>query len=264
MSATYPVASGVLRGHQRYLMWWAIAVVAVTIVYVGYYPLIGEADIQTMVDSLPEGLVKALGYDTIGTAAGYIGSTVYGLLGPALLLIFAIAGGARLIAGQEEDGTLELELTAPIAHRRQYGERILAMWLEVALLAAIVGVTTAALAALLDLSLSLGNLLAATVGLFIFAAAFGTLAYAIGAATGRRAIALGVAAACAVAAFMLNAIGPSIDSGWMTAVSPMSWYMESDPLLNGWDVGGLALLAVIPVVAGIGGLALFRRRDLMV
>jgi hypothetical protein len=77
-------------------------------------------------------------------------------------------------------------------------------------------------------------------------------------------VALGVAAALAVAAFMLNAIGPAADVAWMTTVSPMSWYIGNDPVIDGFDVGGLVRLAVVPVLAALAGWWAIDHRDLMV
>ena len=34
----------------------------------------------------------------------------------------------------------------------------------------------------------------------------------------------------------------------MNAISPFSWYLEHDPLTNGFDLRGIALLATVPIV----------------
>lgn len=81
-------------------------------------------------------------------------------------------------------------------------------------------------------------------------------------ATGRRAVALAVAAGLAVLAFVLDALGPMLEAGWMTAVSPFSWYLAENPLTEGWDPQGLALLAVVPVVSAAVAFVTFERRDL--
>lgn len=260
----YPVLSGVVREQRRALFLWAIALATVAAVYISFFPAVGGEAMQLMVDSMPEGLVDSLGYDRLGTAAGYIESTIYGLLGPILLLVFAIGTGARLIAGQEEDRTLELELTAPIPHRRQYAERLAALWLDVLILVVVLALAATVLILVLDLDVAFGNLVAASVGLLMLVITFGTVAYAIGAATGRRGVALGAASGLAVVTYMLSAIGPMVGAGWMTAISPWSWYIQNSPLINGWDIKGLLLLTLIPVAAGIVGLTFFRKRDLMV
>lgn len=259
----FPVLSGVLALQRRSLVLWSLALAALTAMYVGLYPSMGASpDMQALIDRLPEAMVTAFGYDRLGTAGGWVSSTVYGLIGPVLLLVFGIGTGARLIAGQEEDGTLELELTAPVSRRRLLGERLLVLWIDLAVLVAVVAAVTLLLVVGLDMDLPFGNLAAGTAGLFLLVAGFATLALAIGAATGRRSLALGVAAGLAVLAFALDAIGPTLEAGWMTAVSPFSWYLEDDPLVDGWDLGGLLLLASVPIASAASAFVAFDRRDL--
>lgn len=259
-----PVLSGVLRSQRRSLLLWGLALTAVCAMYIGIYPAMGVADMTSLVEDMPEGLVNAFGYDQIGTPAGYLTSTVYALLGPVLLLVFAIATGTRLLAGQEEDGTLELEFTAPISRRRLLTERLVALWLDIVILVGILTAVTLLLVTALDLDVGVRNVLAGSTGLLLLVIGFGTVGLAVGAITGRRALGLGVAAALAVVAFIFDAVGPTVDAGWMTAVSPFSWYLEDDPLLEGFDVQGLILLAIVPIVAAAAALVAFDRRDLMV
>ena len=47
-----------------------------------------------------------------GDGCGLVTSTVYALIVPVLMLVFAISTGSRLIAGDEESGDLELEATS--------------------------------------------------------------------------------------------------------------------------------------------------------
>jgi ABC-2 type transport system permease protein len=259
-----PVLGGVLRVQRRTLLLWSLALTGVTLMYVGLYPSFEGVDLTSFTEALPPELNEAFGYDKIDTAAGYLSSTLYGLLGPALLLVFAIGTGARLIAGQEEDGTLELELTGPVNRRRILGERLMALVVDVVVL---VGVTTGVTALLvigLDIDIALGKVLAASTGLLLLVLGFGTLALAVGAVTGRRSVAVGVPAALAVLAFAFDALGPSLDAHWMSTVSPFSWYLAGEPLATGFDVEGLALLAVVPLVAAVAAFAWFGRRDLLV
>jgi ABC-2 type transport system permease protein len=258
------VTSGVVRAQRRSLLLWSLALTAVTIMYVGLYPSFETADIGAMTENLPDTLNEAFGYDQIGTPTGYLTSTVYGLLGPLLLLVFAIATGARLLAGQEEDGTLELEFTAPVERRRLYVERLAALWLDVVLLVAVVTVTVLVLIVTLDIDVAVTGVLAGSTGMLLLVLGFATLAYAVGAITGRRTLALGVAAGLAVLAFIFDALGPSLGADWMTAVSPFSWYLEPDPIAEGFDLGRLALLAAVPLLAAAAGAVWIDRRDLMV
>jgi ABC-2 type transport system permease protein len=263
MAVSVPVLAGVLREQRRSLLVWGAALFVVSAFYISFYPSIGSTPaMQEMIDSMPQGVAKALGYDKIASAPGYIGATVYGLLGPILLLVFAIGTGARLIAGEEEAGSLELELAHPIGRIKLAFERWLAVAIDLTLLVIPVVVAATLLIAVLDLDVDLNNLLAMTVGLLLFALAFGTVAFAVGAATGRRAVALGGTAALAVVSYIAHAIGPQLEGGaWMDKVSPFGWYLSGDPLINGWDLGGLALLAAVVVFAVPVALVSFASRD---
>jgi ABC-2 type transport system permease protein len=262
-AAPVAVLGGVMSDQRRSLALWSLALAAIATMYIGIYPAMGVEDMSAMVENLPEAMVNAFGYDEIATPAGYITSTVYGLLGPILLSVFAIATGTRLVAGQEEDGTLELELTAPVGRARVLLERLGALWLNVAVLVGVLMVVTIALVIVLDLDVVIGNVVAGSVGMLLLLLGVGTVGLAVGAITGRRAIGLGVAAAFGVGAFMLDAIGPTVDADWMTAVSPFSLHLEERPLFTGFDWSGLAKLAAVPVVAAVAGVVGFARRDLM-
>ncbi len=261
---TYPITAGVLHDQRRSLTVWGSAMAGITVMYVSIFPVMGGLDIEALVSSFPDALVEALGYNEIGTASGYISSTVFGLLAPIILAVFSIGVGSRLIAGTEEDGTLELELASPTSRRAIYVQRLGALWADIVLLVAVVSAVTWAMVVGLSLDVAFMNLVAASIGLGLLVLGFGTIALAVGAATGRRPVAIGVAAAITVVGFMFDAIGPTIDAGWMMAVSPFSWYMDNNPLSQGFDVVGTAMLAVLPLAVGAVGLIGYERRDLMV
>jgi ABC-2 type transport system permease protein len=105
--------------------------------------------------------------------------------------------------------------------------------------------------------------LAINVQLALFGAVFGTLAFAVGAATGRRSAALGTSAAAAVLAYLANSVFPQVAAlEWTRTISPFHWYLGGDPLTNGLQWGGAAALAVTALVLAAAGTVVFGRRDL--
>lgn len=257
------VARGALRDLRRSLVGWSLAVGAVAALYTVFYPTIGETKFQAMLDAMPA-VAEAMGLDVIVSAAGYVGATVYTLLGCILTLVCALALGARLVAGQEEAGTLELDLAAPVSRARVYVERLGVLWLGVLALVVSISAVVLLMDAVLGLELDRANVAAIGVGLLALAGSLGTVAFAVGAATGRRATAIGVSATAAVLAYLLSYLAPLVDAPWMDTVSPFSWYAGDDPLLTGFDWPGLGLLAALAVTAAVIGLVLFGRRDLKV
>ena len=258
-----PVLRWALIQQRRSLIGWALAMAAVTAIYVSFWPAMGSGEeLQALIDGLPEGLVSALGYDGLGSAAGYLESTVFGLLGPMLLLVFVIGWAARTIAGLEEDGALELESTAPIARRRVLLERASALAVSVVGLCLVAGAVSTALVVALDMDVTIAGILAATLGMALLVLAHGAVGLAVGAATGRRVFALGAGAGLAVAGYMANAIGAMLDDGdWLRALSPFHWYLGGEPLISGVGIGYLGLVAVT-VVALVVAVWAYERRDL--
>ena len=258
------VLAGVLRAERRSLALWAASVGAVTAMYTAFYPSIGGAKLGVMMDSMPPALIEAMGLEAMASAAGYVAATVYTLVGLILALVAAIGAGARLIAGQEEDTTLELELGAPVPRARVYAERLAAVWVVALVLAATATGLLAILSPVMDLGLDLGHLATVAVGYLLYVGTLGTIAFAVGAATGRRGVALAVAAGVAVLGYLLAYLGPLAELDWMQDVSPFGWYTAADPLLTGEGWGGFALLLALAALVAALGLARFTRRDLTV
>lgn len=258
------VLGGVLRAQARATVLWAVSLAGITTLYTAFYPSIGSAKLDVMMESMPPALIEAMGLDAMASAAGFVSATVYTLVGLILALVCAIALGARLIAGQEEDTTLELELGSPVTRGRVYAERLAAVWLVVLALTVTVTAVLAVMSATLDLGLDPGNLVVASAGYLIYVGTLGTIAFAVGAATGRRGIALGVASAVAVLGYLLAYLGPLAGVAWMQDVSPFGWYSAADPLLTGEGWGGFALLLGLAALVAALGFARFTRRDLTV
>lgn len=258
------VLSGVLRAERRALALWAGSVAAVTAMYTAFYPSIGGVKLEVMMDSMPPALIEAMGLEAMASAAGYVAATVYTLVGLIVALVAAIGAGARLIAGQEEDTTLELELGAPVTRGRIYAERLAAVWIVAFVLAATVTGLLMLLSPAMDLGLDLGNLATAGVGYLLYVGTLGTVAFGVGAATGRRGVALGVASGVAVLGYLLAYIGPLAGLAWMEDVSPFGWYTAADPLITGEGWGGFVLLLLFAALVAALGLARFTRRDLTV
>ena len=252
-----------LRSRRRALLAWAAALITVAGVYIPFYPALGGPELQSLVDALPADLSSALGYDRIGTPAGYLTSTVFGLLGPVLLLAMGIGIGARTVAGEEEAGELELAAAAPVRRDVLLAGRIIAVHAQVFALALVTFAASALLVTLVGMDVAITGIAAAALGLNLLVIAFATIALSVGAITGRRGVAVAVGAGTAVAAFVADAIaGMLADGAVLAALSPFSWYLGSDPIANGVPIVDFALLGALTFVAWGAALLRFPRRDL--
>src|SRR5690606_33097328 len=131
----------------------------------------------------------------------------------------------------------------------------------VAVLGAVVFGTLLVLGPAIDVDLPVDRLLAACVSVTLIALVYGAVALAVGAATGRRAPALGAAAVLAVVGYLGNTFARQVaELEWLRFGSAFHYAMDPDPLLHGFDLGRTALPLAVPVVlAALGAFAFTRR-----
>lgn len=259
-----PMISRHFRDSVRGLLGWSAGLAAVCLLYLPLYPSMRQTDLlSAKLDALPTEMLDGLGMDTLtmGTPAGYAEQTIFAMLGLLIILIAAIGHGARAIAGDEENGALELVLAHATGRRSLVTARCAVLVIFVAALALVTGVTVSLLNEPSQLELPAEGIAAASTALGMIALLHGMLALAVGAATGRRTVALAVASVVAALGYIARNMGERI-AGWVPDVSPFEWGMGSQPLTNGFDWAGLGGLAAGCGILALIALFFFGRRDL--
>ncbi|NED98402.1 ABC transporter permease subunit [Phytoactinopolyspora alkaliphila] len=256
-----------LRERRRGFLWWSLGIAALAVITAASYPAVKDAGrgFDEFMESLPEGVVQMMGAaDGITTPAGYLNSQFYANVFPIVLLIFGIAAGTWSIAGAEREGTLEPLLANPVPRWRVAVERLAGVTLLLAMLTLIASALLVMLRDPFELSeLSVGNLAAAGVGVFLLALLFACLAFAVGAATGSKGLAIATGAGLATATYVVFGLSSLVEFfenlRWS---SPWYWFLSPSPLTEGWTFQaiGAPLLVLVPVA--VIGIAIFHRRDL--
>jgi ABC-2 type transport system permease protein len=256
-----------LRDAGRALAWWSLGLIGMAALMVAVYPTVRDnPDLNEMVQEYPEALKAfiAFGGDVdYLSGAGYLGSELFSFMVPLLLAVAAIGAGARAIAGEEERGTLELLLANPVSRRRVVGEKLGALLAELTVLGLVLWLALLVGVEIVGMGVSAAHLGAATASAVLLAFAFGGIALLAGAATGRRGIAVGVAAATAVAAYLLNSLAVLV--GFLEpfrTLSPFYHYVASDPLRHGLGAAHVGFLVALAVLAAAAAVVTFDRRDL--
>jgi ABC-2 type transport system permease protein len=255
-----------LRDVRRSFLWWSLGLAGFVALIMAVYPTVkSNPSLNELAEDYPEALKAFIGLGgqvDYSSPAGYLGIELFSLMVPLLLLVAAIGTGAGSIAGEEERGTLELLLANPVSRTRVVLEKSAALALEVAGLGVVLWLALWIGALTVGMDISAGKLAGATVGAVLLAVAYGAIALLLGAATGRRAVAIGLTAAVGVAAYLVNGLAPLVDGLEVPQkLSPFYHYASGDPLRQGVSVAHLAVLIGIAVAATALAPVLFSRRD---
>jgi ABC-2 type transport system permease protein len=223
----------------------------------------GSADFGDVVEGYPKALKSLFGIGTnITTGPGFVDVELFSFMLPLLAIVLAIGAGARTLAGEEDAGRLELQFAYPVRRGAAVLAKGVGVGLEIAIfsLAALVVLELASIAFGMDLSL--GRLAGAVVGVGLLGVLHGWLALALGAAKPSRALAIGIPAALATAAYLISGLHDL--ASWLDPLRFLSsfWWVGQNPVSDGVSGWGLIVVGLVSLAAlGAAGV-LIDRRDL--
>lgn len=229
-----------------------------------FYETFGKSDVlSAQLKELPPALRSIAGQsDNFASVPGYFGAQIFGKTMPLIGAILGIMLGTSL-ANEEEKGTLQTLLSAPVSRTRV----LIAKWsAAVLMLLIVVGGLKAGLfisLAQLNLSLDLWMLTQGLLNLFIFMVFFLSLTYATGAIFGKRSVAIAVGSIVAMSGYILNTMAAAVEAlKPYDKLSAFYYYGSENVLERGitWiNIGALAVASIILlIIAGI----VFARRDI--
>ncbi len=253
-----------LRDQRRSLLGWSIGVALTVVIMAAIWPSFSGMDLTAFLAQYPEAMKEAFNISEMTTGAGYLNAELFSRMLPAIFIIFAVARGARLVAGEEEDGTLEMLATMPVARRRILFEKSAALAVGVGVLAVVLFISTWVSALVFGLDVPVLHVLNGALAMFFIGLEFGLVALALSAGTGRRGLATGLSAGLAGASYLLYLIGQLVDGlRPFRVLSPFYQAISEGPLGP-----TLPPIAWTMVAVGLGAVAVsvpaFERRDLAV
>jgi ABC-2 type transport system permease protein len=262
---TAVIARQAVHLRRRSLLGWVVGLVALTILQVGMYPPVRDNDLyENLLEEYPEELLAFFGGVTnMGTPEGYLQLEMFSFMLPLLFIGAGIATAASTLAGEEEAGLLGVVLARPLARRRFLLEKYLAVVHAIGVLTAVLFVTLAVVGPMVRLDVALTGLAAACVAVGLLGLVFATITFAIGAATGHKALAIGLGAALAVGAYVMESLSQIVDAlDPLAAPSPFRHTVNLDPLVEGLAPAPTLVLVVASAAVLAAGLVAFERRDL--
>jgi ABC-2 type transport system permease protein len=252
-----------LRDQRWALLGWSTGVALLVLVEAAVWPTMRDmANLDELLDGYPDAMKELFDLDAMSTAQGFMNAELFTLALPMLFIVFAVSRGARLIAGEEERGTLDVLLVTPVSTRSLLLQKAAAVAVAVLVLALVLFATLLVAAPVFDLDLGVADIASGALAMSLLGIEFGFLALSVGAATGRRAVSLAVGGVLAVAGYVLYALGQIVDAvePWQP-LSPFHQAVAEGPLGAGVPVsfGWLVIVALAVLTAAV---PVFGRRDI--
>lgn len=251
---------------RRISTWiWTLSFLACVVLIVVLFPTFKDSFGEALKD-VPESLQGLLGnasdYQTIN---GFVDIQVIGQM-VFLTLILGIIIGTNLLAGEESSRTLHTLLAQPVSRTRIYIEKYLATMIitAIACIGGIFGGIVLGAIPIGELSnVDIGRSFQAAFMTWLLTLAFATLAYMIGAITGKRGVAGIVAGFYAFAMYMITTLASSASAlEKLNNFSPFHYFNQPSVMKTGLDMGNIAVLSTAIVILFLIGLYIFRRRNI--
>ena len=241
-----------LAERRRSLLAYSAGLAIYILVVVAVYPAFKNSTSLDQFTAQNAGLAAVLGVTgSITSPAGWLSANIYANFYPLVLLLLTIGYGAFCLAGQEESGHLELVLSLPFSRRSVVGQKMAAMVVQAAILSLVVFASVMC-GHFFEMTFSTSAVATTTVGVTLLGIDLGLVAMAIGAATGNRALAVGVTAAVAAASYLVSSLAPVV-----SAIEPFRyaslfyWSVGDNQMTDGLSLASLAVLVVTGIVAAV-------------
>lgn len=249
---------------RRSFVGWSVGVGVLVIVMAAMWPSVRDMPgLDTFVRNYPAALRKLFNLETFRTGTGYFNTELFTLMIPALFLVFGIGHGARLIAGEEADRTLDVLLSTGCSRRRVVVEKAAALVVVVAGLGLVLAVVTLVMALVLGMGVTVGDGFRGALAMVALGVEFGLIALAASAAGAHRGVAVAAATALAIAGYVLYVLGQLIHAvePWR-GISPFAQALDHGPIGPSWSAGPAVMIGC-GLVAFVVSVARFERRDIV-
>ncbi|MCZ7543139.1 MAG: ABC transporter permease [Anaerolineae bacterium] len=250
----------------RGILGWGLALAALAFIVISFYPTISMfPELSNIIESMPPFMKAMVGdIEDFTSPEGFLATKLFTSM-PIILAVYGIISGVAAVAGEENRGTMDLLMSAPVARWRVILEKFAAFVVSVLGILAImyVGVVVGVLVTA-EIETPPGRLLEATLNLVPITLTFGAFTFFLSAALPSRMPAGPIAAAVVVATYAIYLFGElSSVVASVQWISPFYYYGNST-LIDGVVWGKVVVLVVVSAVLVLLSMVSFERRDLTV
>jgi ABC-2 type transport system permease protein len=254
-----------LKDHWKSTFMWSLGIVSITSIQLYIYPSVVESStaMQSYIDAFPDALKTIFRLEDYFSGEGFLGTELYSMMVPLILISLSSSRGSSAIAGEEESGSADILFVLPISRSRIVISKLFALVIESLVVITSLVVAIAIGSKLVDLDISMRKVLVASLAAMLLGLIFGSFALIAGALTGKKAIATGIAVAAAIAALLFYSLAPIVDTfEILTPFNPMDWAINGNPLSDGVSAVNFGKLLGLFLLSSVTALLVFRNRDI--
>jgi len=253
-----------LKFRRNAIIWWSIGLCWFPLVYIGIYPSV--ADQFTGLANLE--IYQTLGMN-LGTFEGWVGSILF-LFMPLILCIYTVISGTGTLAGEEEDGRLEMMVTLPLERWQIVTAKAIAFNIATLIILLVVSVVSAlvlmSIQSQVETDVRPFQLTGAMLATWPLIFAMSMFSIFLAAFCSRRRIAALIGAAVLIVSYFGTNLSGQVTS--LESLKPLFIFSYVDStgnaLLHGQPVGDVLVLVGIGLVSFALAVYFFMERNLTV
>lgn len=246
---------------------FAAGVAAYSIIILAIWPSMSSnlATLEQLWENYPEAIRSMFGGNiSIATFDGFLTLEYFSLMWVIIVFAFSISVATSTIAGEIQQGTMELLLSQPIS---RLSIIITRMFFHLAGLLIIIAATMLPIVVgvpVIDAEIDYAGLLALSFSSLLFYLALGSIAFLLSAILSDRGRAVFISVGILIASYAIDILAAFNDT--INKVAFLSLFDYYDPYRYLHDVsfawGDLAVLGALSLISSVGATVWFMRRDI--
>lgn len=245
------------------LVGWTLGVISIAFLTMVLFDSFNQTGIDSIVESVPPELQSLIGsVDDFMTIPGYIGQQIFGPNLYIIVIVMSIMLFLSVSAREEEFGGLQSLLTLPVSRTQVYFEKLAAVLIVILIVAASIVLALWAALDAIDKTANYTRIWQSVFDLYLVCVAYGLIAYSVAMGTGKKALAIVLAAGYATASFLITTLAPAIDKlEFIDKFSLLHYYNSPQIMSEGLSWQHVTVLIVACLALIIAGWIGFIKRD---
>ena len=250
-----------VRDQRRAPLIWGGSLGAMSALMAVMWPSI-EDSMGTLMESYPESLKNAFNISAISSVEAYIDAEMLSLIVPLALAFLAVRVIVRMLCGAEEQGQLDIVLSAPVARRTLAAGALIVAAIVVASVIVVVTAMTWVAGTLVGADPSLVVLGRGMGNVWPLAMLFAGVALLLSGVMHRGAPVTAIASGTLVGMYVIDLVGKLAASAEpLRALSAFNYYGSA--VQDGIDPLAFAGMTLVGLLLAAAGALLFERRDVL-